>query len=144
MNGGHRRTRGGCVNCKKRKRKCDEQRPGCNACIDRNIRCEGYAQPVRWVEGIASRGRFVGVSNPGLLLQPTEATIATSTVDDYIISTSPNDGVGTASPGFLSDAFRMAEGDEDCISDEEGIAFEKCKCSASKKSKLTMLRHDVG
>lgn len=64
-----RRTRGGCVNCKKRKRKCDEQRPECLACTSRNMKCGGYAHPVRWVEGIASRGRFVGVIHPGVETQ---------------------------------------------------------------------------
>ncbi|KAK7182856.1 hypothetical protein DPSP01_011980 [Paraphaeosphaeria sporulosa] len=124
MSGSHRRTRGGCVNCKKRKRKCDEQRPGCMACIDRNIRCEGYAHPVRWVEGIASRGRFVGVRDPGLLLQPVEATTAAPNVD-RVTSSSPADTAHTTPLQFPGDTLHMAEEDQNRISDEESIAFEK-------------------
>ncbi|KAF9731769.1 hypothetical protein PMIN02_008378 [Paraphaeosphaeria minitans] len=125
MNGSHRRTRGGCVNCKKRKRKCDEQRPRCMACIDRNIRCDGYAHPVRWVEGIASRGRFVGVRDPGLLLQPTETTTATSEADDHVAFPSPVESVETTPLQFPRHTVRVAEEDQNCISDEERIAFEK-------------------
>ncbi|KAM0430879.1 hypothetical protein ACHAPT_005511 [Fusarium lateritium] len=58
------RSRGGCLNCKRRKRKCDEARPGCQACEKRGILCEGYATPLRWANGIASRGRFAGASAP--------------------------------------------------------------------------------
>ncbi|KPM38157.1 hypothetical protein AK830_g8418 [Neonectria ditissima] len=58
------RSRGGCTNCKRRKRKCDEQRPGCQACARRSIQCEGYATALRWTGGIATRGRFAGVSVP--------------------------------------------------------------------------------
>lgn len=146
MSSSVRRTRG-CTNCKKRKRKCDEQRPGCMACINRNIRCEGYKHPVQWVEGIASRGRFVGVGNPGLLLQRTEATTVTSTVDGHIAAPSPVVSANPPSLRFPSDALRMAEGDRDCISDEERIAFEKCKCSVSKMSKqrcAVVLTHEMG
>ncbi|KAF7548124.1 hypothetical protein G7Z17_g7275 [Cylindrodendrum hubeiense] len=58
------RSRSGCLNCKRRKRKCDEERPGCQACGRRGIQCEGYATPLRWAGGIAVRGRFAGVSIP--------------------------------------------------------------------------------
>ncbi|KAM5354097.1 hypothetical protein ACJ41O_000747 [Fusarium nematophilum] len=58
------RSRGGCANCKRRKRKCDETRPACQACLKRGIECEGYATALRWANGIASRGRFAGASAP--------------------------------------------------------------------------------
>lgn len=58
------RSRGGCLNCKRRKRKCDETRPGCSACERRGIQCQGYATPLRWTNGIAVRGRFAGASVP--------------------------------------------------------------------------------
>ncbi|KAF4984101.1 hypothetical protein FZEAL_640 [Fusarium zealandicum] len=60
------RSRGGCISCKRRKRKCDETRPECQACLNRGIQCEGYAAPLRWANGIASRGRFAGASAPDL------------------------------------------------------------------------------
>ena len=58
------RSRGGCLNCKARKRKCDQARPECQACSQRGMRCQGYSTPLRWVNGVASRGRFAGASIP--------------------------------------------------------------------------------
>jgi hypothetical protein len=58
------RSRGGCLNCKARKRKCDQGRPECQACSQRGMRCQGYSTPLRWVNGVASRGRFAGAPIP--------------------------------------------------------------------------------
>ncbi|OLN87606.1 putative transcriptional regulatory protein C965.10-like protein 2 [Colletotrichum chlorophyti] len=60
------RSRGGCSNCKRRKRKCDETRPDCRACVRRGIQCEGYGTTLKWTNGIASRGRFAGAAIPDL------------------------------------------------------------------------------
>lgn len=40
------RKRTGCQNCKTRRRKCDETRPECSACVRRGIKCSGYDRPV--------------------------------------------------------------------------------------------------
>ncbi|KZL87285.1 c6 zinc finger domain protein [Colletotrichum incanum] len=40
------RKRTGCQNCKKKRRKCDETRPECIACVRRGIQCSGYQRPV--------------------------------------------------------------------------------------------------
>ncbi|KAI1454233.1 hypothetical protein F4805DRAFT_440689 [Annulohypoxylon moriforme] len=37
------RTRTGCRNCRRRRKKCDENKPACTACIRLGRRCEGYA-----------------------------------------------------------------------------------------------------
>lgn len=76
------RSRSGCLNCKRRKRKCDEQRPSCQACVRRGIQCEGYATPLRWAGGIAVRGRFAGVSIPDVAAcaNKTPAAVAVSSV----------------------------------------------------------------
>ncbi|KAK1997754.1 hypothetical protein LX36DRAFT_577706 [Colletotrichum falcatum] len=58
------RSRGGCPNCKRRKRKCDETRPECRACQTRGVRCEGYNTMLKWNNGIASRGRFARAAVP--------------------------------------------------------------------------------
>ncbi|KAI5862041.1 hypothetical protein GGS23DRAFT_124609 [Durotheca rogersii] len=58
------RSRGGCITCKTRKRKCDETRPACLACQNRPGGCGGYGVRLRWDNGIASRGRFAGASTP--------------------------------------------------------------------------------
>ncbi|RGP70885.1 hypothetical protein FLONG3_7341 [Fusarium longipes] len=36
----HKRTRSGCLNCRRKKRKCDEGRPSCGTCCRRNEPCE--------------------------------------------------------------------------------------------------------
>ncbi|GKT65765.1 C6 finger domain-containing protein [Colletotrichum tofieldiae] len=40
------RKRTGCQNCKSKRRKCDETRPECIACVRRGIQCSGYQRPV--------------------------------------------------------------------------------------------------
>ncbi|KAG9570690.1 amidase signature enzyme, partial [Aureobasidium melanogenum] len=35
---------GGCVTCKKRRVKCDEEKPECRRCRNRNVVCEGYVK----------------------------------------------------------------------------------------------------
>ncbi|KAH7057064.1 hypothetical protein B0J12DRAFT_402882 [Macrophomina phaseolina] len=37
---GHRKSRTGCANCKRRKIKCDESRPECGNCVKHRIRCD--------------------------------------------------------------------------------------------------------
>ncbi|KAK2043440.1 hypothetical protein LZ31DRAFT_498998 [Colletotrichum somersetense] len=69
------RSRGGCPNCKRRKRKCDETRPECRACQTRGIQCEGYNTTLKWTNGIASRGRF---ARPAVPDHGPESTPATS------------------------------------------------------------------
>ncbi|CAE6479004.1 unnamed protein product [Rhizoctonia solani] len=40
-----RRSTGGCLTCKRRKKKCDEQRPFCRRCIQGDFDCLGYGFP---------------------------------------------------------------------------------------------------
>ncbi|RSL52044.1 hypothetical protein CEP53_008220 [Fusarium sp. AF-6] len=56
---------GGCSTCRRRKKKCDEGRPFCLACRKLGVVCPGYQKLLRWVQGIASRGRFAGAAFPG-------------------------------------------------------------------------------
>ncbi|KAF4966918.1 hypothetical protein FSARC_5451 [Fusarium sarcochroum] len=75
---GHKtRSRGACSTCKRRKRKCDETRPGCLACERRHVPCGGYELQLQWDCGVASRGHLAGSSLPvsrfGSYRNPTEA-----------------------------------------------------------------------
>ncbi|KAI3535806.1 hypothetical protein CSPX01_11144 [Colletotrichum filicis] len=67
------RTRSGCLNCKRRHRKCDEGRPECLQCIGQGVECEGYQTVLRWGSGIASRGRFAGALVPVEIEAPPPA-----------------------------------------------------------------------
>ena len=43
------RARTGCITCRIRKKKCDEQRPVCQACRSRQLTCYGYNEPApKW------------------------------------------------------------------------------------------------
>ncbi|KAF3402662.1 hypothetical protein DPV78_003484 [Talaromyces pinophilus] len=43
MKSGITRVRTGCYTCRRRKVKCDEAKPGCRACSQLGLQCEGYA-----------------------------------------------------------------------------------------------------
>lgn len=47
------RTRGGCVTCKRRRKKCDERRPACSRCTSSGRSCEGFIDPFRNANEIA-------------------------------------------------------------------------------------------
>ncbi|KAK7414027.1 hypothetical protein QQX98_007059 [Neonectria punicea] len=95
------RSRGGCVNCKRRKRKCDEQRPGCNACARRGIQCEGYATALRWTGGIAVRGRFAGVSIPNAAACARAGETRKGLQQGLVVPGSVDDAASASSPGSV-------------------------------------------
>lgn len=144
MSSSGRRTRGGCLNCKKRKRKCDEQRPECMACKERNVPCGGYAHPVRWVEGMASRGRFVGVRDPGKLSQSaTGTTTAAARMNDHDSATSTLPVRNRDRTSLNSPAVPVSStvADQDVISEEERLAFSKCTYALACFVKLPEHHH---
>jgi hypothetical protein len=79
------RSRGGCHNCKRRKRKCDETRPQCRACQSRGDSCGGYNLQLRWhsskaLSGHPSQATDCSVGNASDLsgLSPPESATTTS------------------------------------------------------------------
>ncbi|KAF5617582.1 transcriptional regulatory protein pro-1 [Fusarium tjaetaba] len=102
------RSRGGCLNCKARKRKCDQARPECHACSQRGMRCQGYSTPLRWVNGVASRGRFAGASVPDASLvvnQGAESSQDLTSMDSETSSAPRHDTSSPASGSISSSAF---------------------------------------
>ncbi|THY12095.1 hypothetical protein D6D02_05389 [Aureobasidium pullulans] len=51
----HRRSKTGCKTCRRRKKKCDEARPGCQNCAKNNILCGGYEMRKPWRKGARSK-----------------------------------------------------------------------------------------
>ncbi|KAH6963335.1 hypothetical protein DER45DRAFT_552814 [Fusarium avenaceum] len=105
------RSRGGCLNCKARKRKCDQARPECQACAQRGMTCQGYSTPLRWVNGVASRGRFAGASVPDASLVPdpssdmsidSETVASRSQSASIAITPTPSHAASTSSTGSSS------------------------------------------
>lgn len=53
----NKRSWSGCARCKKRRQKCDEQRPGCGRCIAANEECV-YEVKLRWGGRAFNQSRF--------------------------------------------------------------------------------------
>jgi hypothetical protein len=51
-----------CHNCQRRRRRCDRALPNCRKCEHANEECLGYGKLVTWVDGVASRGKMLGMS----------------------------------------------------------------------------------
>lgn len=47
-----------CWNCRRRRLRCDAQRPHCQKCIKNGVECLGYGQVLKWVGGMATRGNL--------------------------------------------------------------------------------------
>ncbi|ORY70035.1 uncharacterized protein BCR38DRAFT_98188 [Pseudomassariella vexata] len=62
----HRKTKGGCITCKKRRIKCDERHPSCQKCEKASVKCLGY-------KPLGRTGRLAP-------LRPRDATPSTTTV----------------------------------------------------------------
>ncbi|KAH2154332.1 hypothetical protein KXW37_001359, partial [Aspergillus fumigatus] len=44
----YRRSRSGCYTCRVRRKKCDETRPSCQACMKLGLKCD-YKPPLWWI-----------------------------------------------------------------------------------------------
>ncbi|SPJ78591.1 uncharacterized protein FTOL_06980 [Fusarium torulosum] len=126
------RSRGGCLNCKARKRKCDQARPECQACAQRGMRCQGYSTPLRWVNGVASRGRFAGASIPDASLVPdpsSDMSIDSETLAPpsqsvaVAITPTPSHAASTSSTG--SSAFSPHN-----LPEPQDAIFQRCHYSS--------------
>ncbi|KAL4905673.1 hypothetical protein BDW74DRAFT_11352 [Aspergillus multicolor] len=49
------RTKTGCMTCRRRKKKCDEQHPACNNCLRGGFICEGYSSRSTWQKPSTSK-----------------------------------------------------------------------------------------
>ncbi|KAJ5549744.1 hypothetical protein N7535_002315 [Penicillium sp. DV-2018c] len=49
------RTKTGCMTCRRRKKKCDEQHPACNNCLRGGFICEGYSSRSTWQKPSSSK-----------------------------------------------------------------------------------------
>jgi hypothetical protein len=59
-----------CWTCRRRRIICDKTLPTCLKCKKANKECLGYTKPLKWNDGVASRGKMMGKSFPKP--QPTE------------------------------------------------------------------------
>ncbi|KAL3460339.1 fungal-specific transcription factor domain-containing protein [Aspergillus heterothallicus] len=59
-----------CFTCAKSGSSCDRRRPYCSQCLDNDLDCPGYKTTLTWGVGVASRGKFRGLSLPVSGAQP--------------------------------------------------------------------------
>lgn len=60
------RTRGGCWNCRSRRKRCDQGRPNCAECSRLELKCEGYGVRLKWDARLTTRGNRRGDSQLSL------------------------------------------------------------------------------
>lgn len=51
-----------CHNCRRKRLKCDRSIPQCFKCTKRGQECLGYQLLLRWDQGVASRGKMMGIT----------------------------------------------------------------------------------
>jgi len=56
--------RDGCRECSRRRIKCDKGNPECAKCLKKGIKCSGIGRHIRFVSGVAVRGKHKGQSFP--------------------------------------------------------------------------------
>ncbi|TNY20571.1 fungal-specific transcription factor domain-containing protein [Rhodotorula diobovata] len=98
----HRRTRNGCLPCRKRKKLCDEVKPACGACVRLALTCEwedkmqaALERRRKRIERMQERERDKGVSSagamPGLELDnAAKSTSASPPFDLFALLRSPS------------------------------------------------------
>ncbi|KAL4963740.1 Zn(II)2Cys6 transcription factor [Aspergillus stella-maris] len=69
------RSRTGCLTCRRRRKKCDENRPRCHNCVRNNLCCEGYQSQQRWSPGRSQRRRQ---ASPGAHSEPSASPSCSS------------------------------------------------------------------
>ncbi|KIW05887.1 uncharacterized protein PV09_03082 [Verruconis gallopava] len=75
-----KRTKTGCLTCRKRRIKCGEERPICQNCIKSKRTCEGYNQRLNWKTPIADWG---GLADDGQILQFHNGMLASQPMGQY-------------------------------------------------------------
>lgn len=135
------RSRGGCLNCKARKRKCDQARPECHACSQRGMRCQGYSTPLRWVNGVASRGRFAGASVPDASLVATQGPESSQDLNsmDSETSSAPRHDTSSPASGSISSSAFSPQTIGVPSADAQDPRFQRCMLSSSIHSFTLLL-----
>lgn len=113
------RSRNGCLSCRRRKRKCDEESPECGPCKQRGISCEGYAKTLRWVGGPALQNAQ---------LQVVQAGTATNPEFQRERQVGPDSSASAHIPRDRPRALVHKSGNP-VVSSEDRKLFEKCKRS---------------
>ncbi|CAH0058761.1 unnamed protein product [Clonostachys solani] len=81
-----------CRTCRRRRIRCDRQRPSCLKCVSRDLTCPGYGRRIQWVNGVASRGRLKGHPTPNPDHHHQDDAPESEHVDSAAATSSPRDG----------------------------------------------------
>ncbi|PYH43406.1 Zn(II)2Cys6 transcription factor [Aspergillus saccharolyticus JOP 1030-1] len=101
-------TRSGCLTCKRRRKRCDEAKPGCRSCARLGLQCEGYGSI--WAEPLNPSTHFFSQAKPAKRRRlSTSSSVSTSPSSSswqhYIPTTT------TPSDSGASDAYLLSADD---------------------------------
>ncbi|RGP76966.1 c6 transcription factor [Fusarium longipes] len=99
----HTKSRQGCLGCKQRRKKCDEKRPQCSRCFDKDIPCE-YRQskprtlrsPTSDTENKYSQSQSLTIPSPDIYRSTSTLGSASSLSSPFLASTPNYDFIDTA------------------------------------------------
>ncbi|KAJ5273860.1 hypothetical protein N7478_008985 [Penicillium angulare] len=81
----HRKSRHGCLECKRRRVKCDESRPTCSNCAKRHAECEyGSSTSLLWANEEPTGTRSVFRTSGSESGHPTESILGSPTASDSL------------------------------------------------------------
>ncbi|RGP68915.1 c6 transcription factor [Fusarium sporotrichioides] len=94
----HTKSRHGCLGCKQRRKKCDEQRPQCSRCLDKDIPCEyprspksrTLRSPVSDTESTRNQPQNLTVPSPHLDRFAGSSFGSTSSISSPFFAPTPN------------------------------------------------------
>lgn len=110
-----KRTRTGCWTCRKRGKKCDETRPGCNNCTALSLQCAGYATRLRW-----NHPQLPAICDSGKLAPYTESTETTQI--EQTRATAATDG-----PDSAALLYHLGQEAYQALTDTERCLMHDCK-----------------
>jgi len=90
-----------CWTCRRRRINCDKTLPTCLKCKKGGKECLGYTKPLKWNDGVASRGKMMGktftqpqpaledVSSPDTVEESSSGSTTQSSTQTYDVVSSP-------------------------------------------------------
>ncbi|KAM0239354.1 hypothetical protein ACHAPO_003326 [Fusarium lateritium] len=93
----HTKSRHGCLGCKQRRKKCDEQRPQCSRCLDKDIPCEyprssksrNLRSPVSDKDNAWDQSQRLAVPSPGPHRSTGSSLGSTSSISSPFLAPTP-------------------------------------------------------
>ncbi|OJD27756.1 white-opaque regulator 1 [Blastomyces percursus] len=116
--GPRRRTKTGCLTCRKRRIKCGEEKPTCNNCKKSKRDCEGYAQRVIFRNPVGPMSHMGHGPIPPNYLQPRPGADPLPFIRRPLSSTTLHEDASAARQSFIPLAPRPTQSPDNVVYDE--------------------------